>query len=87
LLSNQRTMTRYITSTSNIIGGKPAIAGTRIPIARIIFLLKQGYSVKAIHSQYPWVERTVLAGAIDEITELVNNSPDVTKVSQIQTAA
>jgi uncharacterized protein (DUF433 family) len=80
-------MTRYITSIPNIIGGKPAIAGTRIPIARIIFLLKQGYSLEAIHGQYPWVERNMLACAIDEITELVNNSPDVTKVSQIQTAA
>ena len=29
----------------------------------------------------------VLKGVIDEIVQLVNASPDVTKVSQIQTAA
>lgn len=84
---NMCTMTKYITSTPNIIGGKPAVAGTRIPIARIIFLLKQGYPLEAIHNQYAWVDSKVLAGAIDEIIELANNSPDVTKVSQIQTAA
>jgi len=80
-------MTKYITSTPGIVGGKPAIAGTRIPISRIIYLLHQGYSVEAMHGDYPWVKIEVLKGVIDEIVALVNNSPDVTKVSQIQTPA
>ncbi len=73
-------MTKYITSTPGIIGGKPAIAGTRIPISRIIYLLSQGYSVEAIHGDYPWVKKSALKGVIDEIVQLVNASPDVTTV-------
>ena len=80
-------MTKYITSTPGIIGGKPAIAGTRIPISLIIYLLSQGYSLDAIHGDYPWVHKRVLKGVIDEIVQLITNSPDVTKVPQVQTAA
>src|SRR6266851_7202694 len=64
---NSPTMTKYITSTPGIIGGKPAIAGTRIPISRIIYLLSQGYTVDTIHDDYPWVQKKVLKGVIDEI--------------------
>ena len=80
-------MTKYITSTPGIIGGKPAIAGTRIPVSRIVHLLSQGYSVDTIHDDYPWVQKKVLKGVIDEIVQLINASPDVTKVSQVQTPA
>jgi uncharacterized protein (DUF433 family) len=80
-------MTKYITSTPGIIGGKPAIVGTRIPVSRIIYLLSQGYTVDTIHDDYPWVQKKVLQGVIDEIVQLINTSPDVTKVSQVQTPA
>ena len=80
-------MIKYITSTPGIMSGQPVIAGTRIPIARIIYLLKQGYPLEAIHDQYPWVKLDVLDKVIDEIVELVNHSPDLTKVPQMQTAA
>ena len=79
-------MTKYITATPGIMSGDPVIVGTRIPIARIIYLLSQGYTLQALHDDYPWVKISVLKGVIDEIVELVNNSPDVSKVSQIQTA-
>jgi uncharacterized protein (DUF433 family) len=77
-------MTKYITSTPGIIGGKPAIAGTRIPVSRIIYLLSQGYTVDTLHEEYPWVQKQVLQGMIEEIVQLVNTSPDVTKVSPVQ---
>jgi uncharacterized protein (DUF433 family) len=80
-------MTQYITSTPGIIGGKPAIAGTRIPISRIVYLLSQGYTVDTIHGEYPWVKKQVIKGVIDEIVQLVNAIPDVTKVSQVQAAS
>jgi len=80
-------MTKYITSTPGIIGGKPAIAGTRIPVSRIVYLLSQGYTVEAIHEEYSWVSKKVLKGVIDEIVQLINASPDVTKVSQVQAAS
>ena len=69
------------------MSGDPVIAGTRIPISRIIYLLSQGYTVHALHEDYPWVMINVLKGVIREIVEIVNNSPDVTKVSQVQTAS
>jgi uncharacterized protein (DUF433 family) len=79
-------MSKYITSTPGIMSGQPVIAGTRIPIARIIYLLKQGYPLEAIHDHYPWVKLEVFDKVIDEIVEIVNHSPDVTKISQVQTA-
>ncbi len=80
-------MTKYITSTPGIIGGKPAIVGTRIPISRIVYLLSQGYTVETMHEEYPWVPKKALHGVIDEIVQLINASPDVTKVSQVQAAS
>jgi uncharacterized protein (DUF433 family) len=67
------------------MSGDPVIAGTRVPISRIIYLLKQGYPLEAIHDQYPHIAVEILSKAIDEIVEIVNHSPDVPKVSQIQT--
>lgn len=78
-------MSTYITATPGIMSGKPVIAGTRVPISRIIFLLKQGYPLEAIHDQYPHIPLETLSKAIDEIIEIVNNSPDVHKISQVQT--
>ena len=80
-------MSKYITSTPGIMSGDPVIAGTRIPISRIIYLLSQGYTVQALHKDYPWVTVKVFKGVIDEMVEIVNHSPDVTKVSQVQTAS
>jgi uncharacterized protein (DUF433 family) len=73
--------------TSGIMSGDPVIGGTRIPISRIIYLLSQGYTVEAMHQDYPWVKKNVLKGVINEIVEIVNNSPDVSKLSQVQTPA
>jgi len=64
-------MSKYITSTPEIMGGAPVIKGTRIPIERIIFLIKDGYNIDAIHQEYPWVDKKVLDGVLDEITQSV----------------
>ena len=64
-------MSKYITSTPDIMGGAPVIAGTRIPIERIMFLIKDGYNIDAIHQEYPWVDKKSLKGVIDEITQSV----------------
>ncbi len=72
-------MTKYISSTPNIMGGQPVIAGTRVPISRILFLLKEGYPIEAIHDDYPHISIKELEGAVDEVARLIQNSPDVTK--------
>lgn len=62
---------KLISSDPQILGGMPVITGTRIPIARIVFLLKDGYSVENIADQYPHVGLQKIADVIDElITEL-----------------
>lgn len=60
-------MANYIVSKSNIMNGAPCIVGTRIPISRIIFLLKEGHTIDSIHEGYPHVPIKTLEGAIDEL--------------------
>jgi uncharacterized protein (DUF433 family) len=57
---------KYITSNPNIMGGEPVIKGTRIPIEVILYRLKEGNSIDVIHEMYNWVDKEILAGAIDE---------------------
>jgi len=66
-------MVKYISSDPNILGGKPVIKGTRIPIDQILFLLKDGFTIQAIHELYPHVEEKTIKGVIDEAVDLVNN--------------
>ncbi|HCS79215.1 TPA: hypothetical protein DIV55_05770 [Patescibacteria group bacterium] len=57
---------KYITSSSGIMGGKPVISGTRIPISRILFLMKEGYTPELIQAQYPHVPLSTIEAAINE---------------------
>lgn len=45
--------TLSISSNPNILHGTPVITGTRIPVARILYLLSQGYTIDEIHKDYP----------------------------------
>ena len=36
----------YISFNPKIFGGKPVITGTRIPVSRILFLLRDGYTIE-----------------------------------------
>ena len=60
-------MTKYITTDPKIMIGAPVIKGTRIPISRIIYLLKEGHTIESINSGYPHLQVKVLKGAIDEL--------------------
>lgn len=74
-------MKRYIISNPEILGGAPVIRGTRIPIARIIFLLKEGYTVDNIVDMYPWVKKTIIQSTIDEVIEMVSKKENASQVS------
>lgn len=67
-------MNQYISSDSNILGGKPVIKGTRVPVDQILFLLKDGFTVQAIHELYPHINEQTIEGAIDEAVKLLNNA-------------
>lgn len=46
---------RYISIDPEILGGTPVVSGTRIPVARLSQLVKQGYSLESVQEEYPWV--------------------------------
>ncbi len=62
-------MSKNITCDANILGGTPVISGTRIPISRIIYLLKVGYPVDAIQQEYPQVSIEKLNDVLDEVAQ------------------
>jgi uncharacterized protein (DUF433 family) len=80
-------MNKYISSTSNIMGGAPVIKGTRTPIEVILYRLKEGNSIETIHGMFPWIDVKTLSGAIEEVIQTVATTLHVKKVPQTQTPA
>ena len=62
-------MHKYIISDPNILGGTPIVAGTRIPAKRILYLFRDGYTIEAIHEDYPQLSVEVINKVIDEIVQ------------------
>lgn len=71
---------QYIVSDPNILTGKPVIAGTRVPVARILFLLKEGYTLEAIQEEYPHVPFKKIKGSVNELIELLDKSEYASKI-------
>ncbi len=40
------------------MGGQPVIAGTRIPVARVVALYVHGYGIKEFKRDYPYLDIT-----------------------------
>ena len=49
-----------IESNPEILGGKPVIKGTRIPVELVLELVQAGYSVDEILKEYPHLKRDAL---------------------------
>lgn len=64
-------MNKYIASDKSILGGTPVIRGTRIPIERVLFLFKEGYTIEEIQQEYDHVDRRTLEHVLDEVKRLV----------------
>jgi uncharacterized protein (DUF433 family) len=64
----------YITSDPQIMGGAPVIRGTRTPLEVILYRLKEGNSLEAIHELYPWTALDTLSGALEEVIHTVNTA-------------
>lgn len=71
---------KYITSDPEIMTGKLVIVGTRVPIARILFLLKEGYTIETIKEEYPHVSLNKINGAVNELIERLDNSDYASKI-------
>lgn len=67
-------MNKYIVSHPKILGGKPVVKGTRIPVDQILFLLKDGFTVDAIHQQYPQLGKQTIEKVIDEAAYVINSN-------------
>ena len=50
-----KALRRYVDINPKILGGTPVIAGTRIPVVRVVSLIKQGYNPSDLQKDYPWV--------------------------------
>lgn len=72
-------MNTYITSDLTILSGMPVITGTRVPVARVLSLLKEGYTLEEIHEQFDHISIKTLEGALEEVATIINNTPHGTQ--------
>lgn len=56
-----------------ILGGKPVIKGTRIPVYLILELLSAGYDFKRIIEAYPALTEADVKAAVDYAARIVKN--------------
>ena len=69
-----RIMGKYIISDPTILSGMPVIKGTRVPIVRILTLLKEGYTIEEIQEQFDHISLETLQGALEEAATIINTS-------------
>lgn len=56
-----------------ILGGKPVIKGTRIPVYLILELFSAGYDFKRIIKAYPTLTEEDIKAAVDYVAQIVKN--------------
>lgn len=63
-----------ITSNPKVLGGKPVIKGTRIPVADILELIEAGISFDEIRKNYyPQISDEDIKACIHYARQMVNN--------------
>ena len=60
-----------IIQDSDILGGKPIIAGTRMSVESILELLSSGMEISEIIKEYPFLKKEQIKAAIDYAKGLV----------------
>ena len=70
-------MSDLVESNPEILGGKPIIKGTRIPVALIYELLGLNYSVDEIQKEYPHLDRKILLKVIELGNDALKNLSQV----------
>lgn len=58
-----------IVASSNVLGGKPRISGTRISVDIISHYISSGYSVFEIKKSYPHLTDAQIGSALDYLKE------------------
>lgn len=62
-----KALKKYISSDPGILGGTPVIKGTRIPVHRISFLIKQGFGPNEIALEYPQVSSSSIQNLVSHL--------------------
>lgn len=62
-------MSKNITCDPKILNGTPVVSGTRIPVSKIIFLLKDGFTLEAINNEYPHISVAKLDDVMEEVAQ------------------
>ncbi len=70
-------MSDLIESNPEILGGKPIIKGTRIPVALIYELIGLNYSIDEIQKEYPHLDRQVILKVIELGRDALKNLSQV----------
>ena len=66
-------LSKRIEVNPRILGGKPVIRGTRIPVYLILELLSAGYDFKRIVKAYPSLNEEDIRAAIDYAAKIMQN--------------
>jgi uncharacterized protein (DUF433 family) len=66
-------MSDLIESDPDILGGKPIIKGTRIPVSLIYELIGLNYTIDEIIEEYPHLDRQVIQKVIELGRDALNN--------------
>lgn len=62
-----------ITVDSEILGGKPAVRGTRIPVSLILELLAAGKSEDDVLQEYPTLKREDIRASLDYASRILRD--------------
>jgi uncharacterized protein (DUF433 family) len=60
----------YVSSTPNVLRGKPRLTGTRIPVSLILGYLAAGYTIKKIQEEFPDLTKEQVAACLDYARDL-----------------
>ena len=63
---------KYLESRKERMGGELTIKGTRIPVAQVINMLANGFTIEQLHEGWPWISVSTLRGAVEEATQLLS---------------
>ena len=66
-------MTTRVEVNPRILGGKPVIKGTRIPVYLILELLSAGYDFKRIIEAYPGLTEDDIRAAVEYAATVMKN--------------
>ena len=64
-----------ITSNPEILGGMPVIKGTRVPIARLLYMVSHGKGIYQMMKNYPQVSEETFVRVFEELAERYEEKP------------